>query len=423
MTRKKSKKQNKEKSTENVLQIEELGWHGDGIADVNGKRVFVPFTLAGESVRAMVTGSRAKVLEVLHASPKRVEAQCGYYRKCGGCGVQHLAFETYCQWKRQIIERALLNRNIVSPVEALIDGHGSGRRRVTLHVQYIDGEVQAGFMQAHSHSIVDIEICPILAPELAKATDISRDVAGHLLNTSKALNVQLTVSETGLDCTITGAGKLDLDARMGLSDCANDHDLARLSVGEDMILERRAPILVFGAGKVVLPPGGFLQATHAGEEILSNIVLDGVSGAKKIADLYCGLGPFSLRMAAHSSVMSFDSDEVAIAALKMAAHHVQGQKPVTAETRDLSENPLHSSELNIFDAVVFDPPRAGAEAQALEIASSKVASVVAVSCNAATFARDASILIDGGYRLEKVSPVDQFLFTGHVEMVGVFKRG
>jgi 23S rRNA (uracil1939-C5)-methyltransferase len=121
--------------------------------------------------------------------------------------------------------------------------------------------------------------------------------------------------------------------------------------------------------------------------------------------------------------MSFDSDEVAIAALQVAAHHVQGQKPVIAKTRDLSENPLHSSELNLFDAVVFDPPRAGAEAQAREIASSKVTSVIAVSCNAATFARDASILIDGGYRLEKVSPVDQFRFTGHVEMVGVFKRG
>jgi 23S rRNA (uracil1939-C5)-methyltransferase len=423
MARKKGKQRNKEEAIENVLQIEELGWHGDGIADVNGKRVFVPFTLAGESVRAMVTGSRAKVLEILYASPDRIEAQCGYYSKCGGCGVQHIAFETYCQWKRQIVERALLNRHIEAPVEALIDGHGSGRRRVTLHVQYIDGQVQAGFMQAHSHSLVDIKSCPILAPELAKATDISRDVAGHLLNTSKALNIQLTVSETGLDCTIMGAGKLDLDARMGLSDCANDYDLARLSVSDDMILERRAPILVFGAGKVVLPPGGFLQATLSGEEILSNIVLDGVSGAKKIADLYCGLGPFSLRMAAHSPVMSFDSDEVAIAALQVAAHHVQGQKPVTAKTRDLSENPLHSSELNLFDAVVFDPPRAGAEAQAREIASSKVTSVIAVSCNAATFARDASILIDGGYRLEKVSPVDQFRFTGHVEMVGVFKRG
>ena len=422
MARRKNKRRGKEETTEQILQINELGWHGDGIADMDDKRIFVPFTLAGESVRVMVTGTRARLLEVLQASPERAQAQCEYVGKCGGCAVQHMAFESYYQWKRHVIERALLNRRIDAPVEDLIDAHGNGRRRVTLHVQNVDGQVQAGFMQAHSHKLVDIEICPILAPELAKATDIARDVAGHLLKASKALNIQLTVSETGLDCTITGAGELDLDARMGLSDCANNHDLARLSVGGDMVLERRAPTLTFGAGKVILPPGGFLQATFAGEEILSNMVLEGVSGAKKIADLYCGIGPFSMRMAAHSPVMSFDNDAAAIAALNTAAHHVRGQKPVTTEIRDLSENPLHSSELDSFDAVVFDPPRAGAEAQARDIASSKVAIVIAVSCNAATFAHDASILINGGYRLEKVTPVDQFRFAGHVEMVGVFKR-
>jgi len=423
MARRKNKRRRKEKSTEQILQINELGWHGDGIADVDGKRVFVPFTLAGESVRAMVTGIRARLLEVLQASPEREEAQCKYVGKCGGCAVQHMALDPYRQWKRHVIEQALINRHIESPVEDLIDAHGSGRRRVTLHVQNVDGQIQAGFMQAHSHKLVDIESCPILVPELSNATNIARDLAGHLLKSSKGLNVQLTLSETGLDCLITGAGELDLDARMGLSDCANEYDLARLCVGEDMVLEHRAPVLTFGAGKVILPPGGFLQATLSGEEILSKIVLDGVSGAKKIADLYCGIGPFSMRMAAHSPVMSFDNDAAAIAALKTAAHHVQGQKPITAEIRDLGENPLHSSELDSFDAVVFDPPRAGAEAQAREIASSKVATVIAVSCHAATFSHDASILIDGGYRLEKVTPVDQFRFAGHVEMVGVFKRG
>jgi 23S rRNA (uracil1939-C5)-methyltransferase len=422
MKRNQRNKWSKRKHLEINLQIEELGWHGDGIANLNGKRIYVPLTLGGESIRARVTGSKAKLLEILHASPERVEPQCKYYGICGGCAVQHLNFDAYYQWKRQVVVLALLNRQIKAPVEDLIDCHGSGRRRVAMHVQKIDGQLRVGFMQAQSHKIVDIKSCPVLTPELAKATDIARDVAGHLLKSAKSLNIQLTASETGLDCTITGAGELDLDARMELSDYASYYDLARLSVGDDMILERRAPILTFGAGKVVLPPRSFLQATFAGEEILSNIVLDGVSGANRIADLYCGLGPFSLRMAANSSVLSVDSDEMSIAALKTAAHNVQGQKPVIAEVRDLAENPLHKSELNSFDAVVFDPPRAGAELQAREIASSRVCRVIAVSCNAATFARDASILIDGGYQLKRVAPVDQFRFAGHVEIVGVFDR-
>jgi 23S rRNA (uracil1939-C5)-methyltransferase len=422
MKRKHRKEWSKGKHSEINIQIEELGWHGDGIANSNGKRIYVPFTLAGERVRAMLTGSQAKLLEILHASPERVEPQCKYYGMCGGCAAQHLNIETYYKWKRQVVVRALLNRQIEAPVEDLIDCHGSGRRRVDLHVHKIDGKVRVGFMQARSHKLVDIKNCPVLAPELAKATDIARDLAGCLLNAAQALKIQLTVSETGLDCTICGAGELDLGASMGLSDCASYYDLARLSVGDDIILEHRAPILTFGAGKVVLPPRSFLQATFSGEEILSNIVLDGVSGATRIADLYCGLGPFSLRMAANSSVFSFDSDEMSIAALKTAAHNVQGQKPVIAEVRDLAENPLHKSELNSFDAVVFDPPRAGAELQAREIASSEICRVIAVSCNAATFARDASILIDGGYQLKRVAPVDQFRFAGHVEIVGVFDR-
>lgn len=413
---------NRQKSSERKLQIEDLGWHGDGVVDFSGKKIYVPYALAGEKIRALVTGTHAELLEILHASPHRVKPQCKYFGTCGGCAVQHLELKTYRHWKRQVIVRALLNRQIDVRVEDLIDGHGSGRRRVTLHVYELNGQVRVGFMQARSHSLVDIKICPILAPELARATLIARDVAGHLLNSAKALNIQLTVSETGLDCNIIGARNLDLNARMGLSDCANDHDLARLSVGSDIILERRAPILIFGKSKVVLPPIGFLQATFAGEEIISKIVLDGVSGANRIADLYCGIGPFSLRMAARSSVNSFDSDVDSIAALKTAAHNLQGQKPVTTEVRDLSKNPLHKSELDSFDAVVFNPPRAGAEAQAREIASSKVPCVISISCNAVTFARDSSILIDGGFQLKRVTPIDQFLYAGHVEMVGVFGR-
>ena len=406
----------------NSLQINELGWHGDGIANLYGKRIYVPFALAGERVSAYVTGSRAKVYEILHSSPDRVEPQCKYHGKCGGCALQHLNTQMYFQWKRQVIVNALLNRNIEAPVEHVVDAHGTGRRRVSIHVHKVNGQSVVGFMQARSHNLVKIESCPVLAPELVKATVIARCLADCLLKNNKALNIQLTVSETGLDCNIIGAKKLNHSTRSSLSDCAINYDLARLSIGDEVISERRTPILTFGAGKVVLPPRSFLQATLAGEKILSNIVLEEVKGSSNIADLYCGLGPFSMRMAAFSPISSFDNDETSISALRKAVYNVQGQKPVIANVRDLSENPLHKSELNTFESVVFDPPRAGAESQARELATSSVSRIIAVSCNAATFARDASILIDGGYQLKKVVPVDQFRFAGHVEIVGIFNR-
>ena len=422
MARRKNRQRRKEKSVELVVKISEQGWHGDGIADVDGKRVFVPFTLAGETVRAIVTGTRAKVIEIIEPSSRRVDPPCSHFSHCGGCAVQHLADEPYASWKRHVIEKALANRFIEAPVETLVDAHGAGRRRVTFHARFSDNGVQVGFMQANSHKLVDLERCPILDPELEAATTIARDLVRPLSANLNLLDIQLTVTESGLDCDIRGAGGLDLEARMALSDCANSHDLARITVSGDMVLERRPPVLTFGSAKVTLPPAGFLQATKAGEDVLAKLVLDAAGEANKVADLYCGIGPFTLRLAQRSQVVSFDSDDVAIGALSNAANHTQGLKPVIAHVRDLSHNPLHQSELMGFDAVVFDPPRAGAEAQAMEIAESRVKTVIAVSCNPASFANDSSLLIGGGYKLEKVIPVDQFRYAGHVEMVGVFRR-
>ncbi len=421
MVRRRNRRSKKSKSVKHVLQISELGWHGDGIADVDGKRVFVPFTLAGETVRAMVTGSRAKVVEIIEPSPERIEPPCQYFTHCGGCAVQQLSTDFYAYWKCQIIKKALANRDIAASVASLVDAHGAGRRRVTLHTRMEGRLVQAGFMQAHSHKLVDLEHCPILAPDLDNAMTVARDLTGVLAAHPKPLDIQITATETGLDCDIRGAVELDMDTRSGLADCAIGHNLARVTVAGDMVLERRQPILTLGMAKVTLPPAGFLQATILGEETLADLVIEAVGDAKKVADLYCGIGPFTLRLANQCQVAAFDSDEAAINALNNAAHHTQRQKPVTAEVRDLIHNPLHVSELTGFDAVVFDPPRAGAESQALEIALSKLKTVVAISCNPVSFAHDAAILIDGGYKLDKVTLVDQFRYAGHVEMVGVFR--
>lgn len=422
MRRRKKQHRQKEKPVEQVLRISELGWHGDGVGDVEGKRVFVPFTLAGENIRALVRGSRAELLEILEPAPERIAPVCPHFSYCGGCAVQALDQVHYDQWKRGIVEVSLGNRGIDASVNPVKDAHGEGRRRVTLHVRYGPKGAQVGFMQAQSHQLVDLQECPILAPALSPAFEIARALARPFSKNPRPLDIQITETESGLDCDIRGTGELDLNARMDLSDLANEFDLARVTADKDIVLERRQPVLTFGTANVVLPPAGFLQATKEGEITLSELVSEAIGDAGRVADLYSGIGPFTLRLAARCSVSAYDNDQAAINALENAAHHTQKIKPVTAEVRDLSHNPLHADELKNFDALIFDPPRAGAEAQAQEIAESGVPLVVAVSCNPATFAHDAATLLQGGFTLEQVTPVDQFRYAGHVELVAVFRR-
>jgi 23S rRNA (uracil1939-C5)-methyltransferase len=212
------------------------------------------------------------------------------------------------------------------------------------------------------------------------------------------------------------------DAVAALSLVAAKHRLAQLTRHGELVLMRQTPTVAMGKARVMLPPGSFLQATVAGEEALATLVLEHCRRAKHIADLFCGVGPFALRLAEKSQLSAFDSDAGATAALQKAAASTSGLKPVRAETRDLFRRPLVAEELRDFDAIVFDPPRQGAQAQAERLAASKVPVVIAVSCNVATFARDARILIDGGYRIEGVTPVDQFRHTPHVELVARFAR-
>jgi len=200
------------------------------------------------------------------------------------------------------------------------------------------------------------------------------------------------------------------------------HDLARLSNHGDRVIERRAPILRMGRAEVSPPPGAFLQATEAGEEALAASVCRALAGARKIADLFAGAGTFTLRLAENARVHAVDFEETSLAALIKAARATAGLQDVTIERRDLFRRPLDASELAACDAVVFDPPRAGAEAQAKALAGSAVRLVVAVSCSAETFARDARILIDGGYAIGPVTPLDQFRFSPHVELLAAFRR-
>jgi 23S rRNA (uracil1939-C5)-methyltransferase len=271
-------------------------------------------------------------------------------------------------------------------------------------------------MHLRSHQVHDLDRCPIVVPKLRRAADIAR--AAHAA--IGECEVSLTASLTGLDVAVR-AEKRKLRPEK-LVPLAREFDLARLALNGEIVVQSRAPVVRMGKAVVELPVASFLQATEAAEAILADRVLALVGPAKQVADLFCGLGPFALRLAESARVVAHDSDREAVAALTRAHRHVQGLKAVTAQRRDLFREPLTRYELTDFDAVVLDPPRAGAEAQARELAAARVARVVYVSCDPVSFARDAAILVAGGYRLESVVPVDQFAYSAHVELIGLFRR-
>jgi 23S rRNA (uracil1939-C5)-methyltransferase len=409
------------------LAVDHVGHLGDGVALIDGQAVYVPYTLGGEIVEVEPAAGhhpdRRRLVRVERASPQRIEPFCQHFGICGGCAIQHWQARHYQAWKRDLVVAALAQDAIDCEVHPLIDAHGLGRRRMTLHARLGTHDVlKVGFAAANSHEIVPIDRCPILDPGLNGALDAAWAIAEPLRPTGKPLDIQLTATIGGLDVDVRGSGPLAPALIASLSKVAEQHRLARLTRHGELVLLRNAPEIVIGGATVTLPPGSFLQATVAGEETLAALVLEHCKPARHVADLFCGVGPFALRLAGKSRVSAFDSDAASVAALQKAASSTPGLRPVKGQTRDLFRRPLVPQELRDFDAVVFDPPRQGAQAQAFQLAASGVGVIVAVSCNVATFARDARILIDGGYRVEGVTPVDQFRHTAHVELVARFTR-
>jgi 23S rRNA (uracil1939-C5)-methyltransferase len=408
------------------LAINRLAHRGDGVADTPAGPVFVPYTLPGETVEVETVPShpdRRHLLRVDTASPERIEPFCPHFGICGGCAIQHWIPARYQEWKRSLVVEALAQAGLDATVDALVDAHGDGRRRATFHARLSARDIlEVGFAALRAHHIVGIDRCPVLAPSLNGAIPAAWAIAEALKPQNKPLDIQVTATDSGIDMDVRGSGALN-SARTGvLARLAATHKLARLTRHGELIAQRATPSVVVGHAQVTLPPGSFLQATVAGERALAQLVQDHVGKAKVIADLFCGLGPFALRLAEQARIIAFDADAGAIAALKQATNMTSGLKPIEAETRDLFKRPLYATELKRVDALVFDPPRQGAEAQARELAKSAVPIVIAVSCNAATFARDVRLLVDGGYRLKSVTPVDQFRHSAHVEIVAKLER-
>lgn len=385
----------------------------------DGKPVYVPFTVPGETVLARVDGQRGNLREISHVSPQRQEAICKHFGKCGGCALQHWQAQAYAAWKRELVVEALAKRGLGDvEVSPLVDAHGVGRRRATLSVE----NGRAGFLAHRSHKLVPVDVCPVLVPELTRAAEI----AAALINAADARKMQkvyLLAGETGLDVDLPGIDDPELEERVALAGLAERFDIARLTASGELIVERRKPVLKAGQVEVCPPPGGFAQATAAGETALAQLVCEALKDHGTVADLFCGWGSFALRLANTSRVLAVEMDKPATAALEAAVRGASGLKPVVVRSRDLMRDPLVAQELKGVTGVVFDPPRAGAAAQAEQLAGAKdVSTVVGVSCDAGTFARDAAMLVAGGFTLKRVVPVDQFRWTAHVEMAGVFER-
>lgn len=410
---------------EAVLQITEVGARGDGLAQGPNGPVYVPFALPGEEVLARRTGDRAEIARILEESPERITPACPAFGRCGGCQLQHWAPAPYLAWKQAAVIQALAKRGLETEVLPIIEAWGEGRRRAGLHAVRQGRELRFGFIARGGAGVEPIPACPLLAPRLRDALPALRRLALALAPERGEVVLQCLLTPEGIDADVKGVGAPEAQRHRlpAIIQAAFDADLARLSLEGEPVVSPREPRLRIGRALVKPAPGAFVQPTEAGEETLARLVLEGVGEARRFADLFCGMGAFALRLAERGEVLAVEGEEAMLAALKAGADGAAGALgAVTTLRRDLLRTPLSALELKRVEAVVLDPPRSGARLQAEQIAASKASRVVSVSCDPASFARDAKALVDGGFQLLKVTPVDQFRWSPHVELVGVFVR-
>ena len=411
-----------------TLTIARMGHQGDGIAETPNGFVFVPGALPGEVISAEVRDGRVETFDLIEASPDRRPIHSETYAECGVAPMQHWADEPYLAWKREVVMQTLAREGVETEVEATVAVPQASRRRLALHARSgPGGRVLLGFKARRSWRLVELTDCPVSDPALTAALPLLAKVAAPFLGHPKsAPTLHVTLTDTGLDVDVTGvekkSGGLTADMTARAIAAAAEAGLARLSLDGDTLVMARQPRITFGRASVPLPPASFLQAAPVAEAAMVSRAVEAVRGAKKVADLFCGAGAFTFPLAEVASVIAADSSAASIAALKAGVSTAQGLKTIEAQARDLFRRPLSPFDLKGCEAIVIDPPRAGALEQTQQLPGTKASVVVGVSCNPQTFARDARVLIDAGFRLEKVTPIDQFLWSTHVELVGVFRR-
>lgn len=401
------------------LTIQRLGHRGDGIAE---GPVYVARALPGEVVEGEVAGDRITSPRILTPSPDRVRAPCPHYKGCGGCALQHASDDFVAAWKIDVVRQALAAQGLNAPIRGIVTSPSRSRRRAVLSGRRVKSGALVGFRGRASETLVAVPDCHLLHPELIAALPALEALT--MIAASRKTEVRFTVtrSDAGVDVSLTQAKPLDSAVFEQAAALAGSFDLARLTWNGDPVITSRQPTQTFGTARVLPPPGAFLQATAEGEAALLAAVRAALGDAFRIADLFAGCGTFALPLAAQAEVHAVEGDAAMLDPLGKGWREAIGLKRLTTEARDLFRQPMLPDELARFDAAVIDPPRAGAEAQMREIARGGPPRIAAVSCDAASFARDARILTEGGYSLNWVHVVDQFLWSPHVELAAGFTR-
>lgn len=422
-----------------IVEILKIGHEGDGIAEIDGEAVYIPFTLAGEKVRIERNGNKGTLLELIEAEAERVAPICPHFTKCGGCKFQHMPQDLIAEWKSEKISSALKSHSINPPQRLAGEGGHTqnggggilvtpafigGRRRAKFNAKRA-GQLQFGFMAAASNEIIEIDACPILSPALSASIPKLRELVRSLTQGNENIGVQVTLSDTGLDIDLSGfkaISKFNRGELENLARACQAAEIARLTINGEEAFMNNAPILRMGNAIVNLPANAFLQATSDCENKLGDTIMEWLNKAKRAIDLFSGIGTFSFRLKEKCETTSYEMNQEAIFALNSSAKALAGGHTLKGFSRDLFRVPVSPLEMKNIDVIVLDPARAGAEAQVKQIVRGKVAKIIYVSCEPTSFARDARILIDGGYKLKQLRGFDQFQFSTHVEVVGLFEK-
>lgn len=405
------------------LTIDHVGVRGDGIAHGDQGPIYIPLTLQGERVLADVVKSRGVLQEVLDKSPSRIAPICEHFGVCGGCATQHMDGQTYSDWKLSIVQDALQKAGIDTPIKMTGNCEAGERRRVTLTAKKSNEGTQLGYHQAASNQLVPINQCPVtssnITDHLAHLNDIARVITLH----SKPTQLTITALDNGLDISVSGEFAIgEQEIQAVIKKVVAGKVVKRLNFNDQVLVETEPLTTSFGGITVFPPSGSFLQASKRAELLMVDIVSKHLKSCKKVADLFSGCGTFTFQLARKSQVHAAEMSGAALNSIDSAFRMQQGLKQVTTERRDLFRRPLMRDELKHFQGVVFDPPRAGAETQAKQLARSVVKKIAAVSCNPTSLARDLTILTDGGFKIKSITAIDQFLFSAHVEVVALLER-
>ncbi len=409
--------------------IAEIGAQGDGIIRrPDGQILYAAFTLPGEVVALNAGGTPS----ILVPAPDRIAPACRHFGRCGNCRFQHWREAPYLDWKRARIGEALAREGVDAEILPALAAWGTGRRRTALHARRDPARkglagVVLGYAERAAHRSVAISECPVLHPDLEALLPALPELAALFLRHRPAIALHLTRAENGIDVDIRGAApkdgfKLSADERMAIGRFAEAHAILRISAANEPLILRTQPVVRFGAALVPLPPGAFLQASEAGEAALAAFTVNALSGTRRTVDLFAGCGAFALRLVEFAETIACELDATMCAAMVKGFSTIPGRRRLDVVKRDLFRAPLAREDLKGVEGVVLDPPRAGAEAQIRLLPTSKVAKIAYISCDAQSFARDARILLDGGFRLLEVQPVDQFRWSHHVELAARFER-